>query len=124
MGIRASGFNNEGAYTPDELVVSVEQSGLRTFGQGHGIVARGTVLGAVTATGHLVPSDTSKTDGSEVPYAVSAEDIDTTAADADGVAYLAATLNQNSLVYGPGHSAATVFDPLRRVDIHLVKAQR
>jgi hypothetical protein len=123
MGIRAAGLNNEGSFTPDELLVSCEQSGLRTYATGHGVVARGTVLGKITASGKLIPSASAAADGSQTPYAVAAEDVDTTNADADGVAYLAATLNQNSLVYGAGHTAATVFDPLRAVDIHLVKAQ-
>lgn len=124
MGIRAGGFNSEGAYTPDELLVSCEQAGVRTFATGHGIVARGTVMGQITATGKLIPAVAAANDGSQTPYAVAAEDVDTTAADANGVAYLAATLNQNSLIYGAGHTAATVFDPLRLVDIHLVKAQQ
>lgn len=124
MGIRAGGFNNEGSFTPDELLVEVEQAGVRTIAQGHGVVARGTVLGKITATGKLIPAVAAANDGSQTPYAVSAEDVDTTAADGAGVVYLAATLNQNSLIFGAGHTAATVFDPLRAVDIHLVSAQQ
>lgn len=123
MNIRAGGLNNEGSFTPDELVVSVEQTGKRTFAAGHGLVARGTVMGKITASGKLIPAVAAANDGSQTPYMVSAEDVDTTA-DADGIVFISATLNQNHLVYGAGHTAATVFDPLRAVDIHLVAAQQ
>lgn len=124
MGWNAGGLNNEGTFTPDELLVAVEMAGVRTIASGAGVLARGAVLGKITATGKLTLSVVAANDGSQTPYAILAESIDASAADVNAVVYLAATVNSNSLSYGAGHSAATVFDPLRAVDIHVVTAQQ
>ena len=58
-----------------------------TFPGSSGVLARGTVLGRVTATDKYVSSVRTASDGSEKPVAVVAADIDTGAADVVGPAY-------------------------------------
>lgn len=120
MKSRANGVNSEGTYAPDELVVVVEIGKKLTVASGGGVLARGTVLGKITASGKVLKSLSAAGDGSQTPYAILAEDVDATSADADAMVYMAGTFNSNFLVYGTGHSLATVFDALRAVDIHLV----
>ena len=115
----AAGVTSQGTFTPDELVIKPGTGRVRTYAQGGGVIQRGTVLGKITATGKLTTSVAAANDGSQVPYAIAAETVDTTAADANGVAYFSGFYAANHLIYGAGHSYATVFDPLRQVDIEL-----
>jgi hypothetical protein len=121
----AKGVTSEGGFVPDELLVAVELAEKRTIASGAGVVLRGTVLGKITASGKLVPSLSAANDGSQVPYAVLATgSVDATSADADATVYIVATLNSNALIFGTGHTAATVYDPLRNVGINLVKSMK
>jgi|GEM_PF-347491 len=58
-------------------------------------------------------------DGSAVPVVILAEDCDASGGDKTTVAYFAATVDENALVYGSGHTAATCREPLRDVGIYL-----
>lgn len=58
-------------------------------------------------------------DGSAVPAVILAEDCDASGGDKVTVAYFAATVDENALTYGAGHTAATVREPLRDVGIYL-----
>jgi hypothetical protein len=76
---------NEGRH-PGEFLMS-EAAGQRSRGNitvasGAGIIAPGTVLGKVTATGKFVASAVGATDGSEVAVAVALYGCDATSADA------------------------------------------
>lgn len=70
-------------FQPDSLLLG----GLIDFGNGTLAsgqnLARGAVLGRVTATGKLVASVQTATDGSQEPVAVLVHDIDASAGDAD-----------------------------------------
>ena len=52
------------------------------------VLPRGTLLGAVTATGKCVVSKASATDGSQVPTYVTTDDLDTSAADVPANGYV------------------------------------
>lgn len=78
---------------------------------------------AVAAGTKYVKSLATATDGSQVPTAVLAEDVDATAADKEAMAFTAAGVNENALVYGTGHTAASVREGLRTKGIHLIDVQ-
>ncbi|MFN4140257.1 head decoration protein [Aestuariivirga sp.] len=89
---------------PAEFILS-EASGQRsreniTLASGAGVVAPGTVLGKVTATGKYIASAVGASDGSEVPAAINIYGADATAADAKVSAILRdAEVNGNCLTY-------------------------
>lgn len=58
-------------------------------------------------------------DGSAVPAVILAEDCDASGGDKVTVAYFVATVDENALTYGAGHTAATCREPLRDVGIYL-----
>jgi hypothetical protein len=115
---------------PDGFVLAVNGATGAAFADdlGFTITAGGTPFVAgdgfditvAAGSGKVTAAQTASKDGSQTPYAILAEDVDATSADADAMVYMAGTFNSNFLVYGTGHSLATVFDPLRMVDIHLV----
>lgn len=115
----AAGVTTVGTFAPDELVICAGTARVRTIASGSGVVARGTVLGKITASGKLTTSLTAASDGSQTPYVIAAETVDATSADADAVVYFSGSFNTNKLIYGTGHSLSTVFDPFRQLDIEL-----
>lgn len=79
----------------------------------------GSVLGAITATGKLVLCVDGAGDGSEVPFAVLLEDLDTTAGDKDFSVAVEGFFNETALVFGGAHDADSVRVPLRKMGIYL-----
>ncbi|MDP1866993.1 MAG: head decoration protein [Bradyrhizobium sp.] len=59
------------------------------------------------------------TDGSQTPCAILGEDCDATSADKDTIAHFGGVYDENALVYGTGHTAATCREALRDVGIKL-----
>lgn len=59
-------------------------------------------------------------DGSQFPWAILADDADATAADVEALVYTNGAFNSNAMVYGAGHTAATVRDGLRKLGIQIV----
>lgn len=112
--IYATGVNSEGVYTPDELVIKVGSGRKLTFAQGHGVIARGAVVGIVTATGKAVPCVATANDGSQVPDSIVADPtVDTTAGDAEGMTYERGTFNARSLILDASLTLASIDLPLR-----------
>jgi len=108
-------------YTPDNLVAGDTQlvTDSVTIVSGQTIV-RGAVLGKITADGKFVLSLTGSSDGSEVPYAIAAEDIDASGGDVTNAAiYIKGEFNANALTLGTGHTATTAKDGLRAVGIYV-----
>lgn len=118
MKTRAGGVTAEGTFTPDELVISQQFGGKRTMVSGAGVLARGTVLGKITASGKFTTALSAAADGSQTPYCVLLEDVDASAADADAMVLLQGEVNTNKLILGAGHTTTTIFDPLRTVGIN------
>lgn len=79
--------------------------------------ARGSVLGIVTTDGLAVKVDSSKSDGSEEPYAVLADDIDATDGNAVAPVYLTGELNAAALIFGGNDTVATHKKALRAIGI-------
>ena len=83
-------------------------------------VLRGTVLGKITASGKYGKSLSASADGSEVPAAILAKDVDATAGDReDGVAYFRGQFNENKLILGTAHTISSIKAGLFAKDIVL-----
>jgi hypothetical protein len=96
----------EGVYSPDKLFDRDTITRKGTISSGAGVLARGTLLGKITATGEYVLSLAAAADGSQVPDAVLLETVDATAADVDGAIAVAGKLRDPGLTFGAGHTAA------------------
>jgi len=110
------------AYTPDQLLggnahLLVGQKVTIISGQN---VARGSVLGKITASSKYNLSLSAAVDGSEVSDLVLAEDCDATAGDKETLAYARGDFNQNALIIGTGHTIASIKEGLRVKGITLV----
>lgn len=81
-------------------------------------LARGTVLGKITASGKLVIVNTAGTDdGRRTPYAVLAEDTDASGGDKTVSVYLTGSFNEDKLIFGGTDTVATHKDALRNLGI-------
>ena len=84
-----------------------------------GVLSRGALLGKITATGKYVLSASAAADGSQTPVAILAEDVNATSADVTTIAYFSGEFNQTAMTFGAGHTAASVKDALRNLNIYL-----
>jgi len=103
------------SYNPDRLIAgdnAVSQGVTILSGQN---LSRGAVVGRITASGKYILSLAAASDGSEVPRAIIAVDINATSGDKPGQVYVQGEFNERSLIFGTGHTAATVREPLRTV---------
>lgn len=69
-------------------------------------LTRGTVLGRITASGKLVAVNDSLTNGAETPYAVLAEDVDASGADAVAPVYYTGEFNEDAVTFGDDDTVA------------------
>jgi len=82
-------------------------------------LARGTVLGRVTASGKYKIYQSGSGDGSENPVAILAEDVDASAADKEGIIYTTGEFNKDALIFDGADTFNTaVEDALRQLNIH------
>ncbi|MCM3141310.1 head decoration protein [Brevibacillus sp. MER 51] len=94
---------------------------------GSGVVTRGMVLGKLSqlaesdlyaGTPVMAPVNSTKTDGSETPYAVLADaEIDATSKDVRAVAYTDGEFNRAALKFGGTDTIATHETSLRKIGI-------
>lgn len=116
-------LKQEGTYTPDALMAGdssdvVAKKVIVLAGQ---VLARGAVLGKVTASGKVLLSAAAAADGSQVPDAILADDnVDATAGDVEAMAYFSGSFNGAALTFGAGHTAASTFDALRDKGIFIL----
>jgi hypothetical protein len=89
-----------------------------TIAAGQNLI-RGALLGKITASGKYVLSVAAAGDGSQTPVAILAEDVDATAGDKAGIAYISGDFNANELSYGAGHTQESVRPGLRDLNIYL-----
>lgn len=82
----------------------------------------GSVLGKITANSELVLSNSSSSDGSEIPYAILPQDIDTTAGAIKAPIFLSGYFIESSLIFGAGHTVASTFSLFRNLGIKTVKS--
>lgn len=97
--------------TQDETVLSGES------------VVRGELMGKITASAKLKPCDSTASDGSEAPYAIMAEDVDASAADAAGITYHSGQFNQDAVTFGGTDTAATHRAAMRALGLHLMPSE-
>lgn len=116
-------YGTLGEYTPDNLLagheVPVIVKGI-TLAKNQGVVARGTVLGIVTASGLAKPVDSAQADGSQTPYCILTDTIDTTGdTDVKTTGYVSGLFNSKALIFGGTDTVAQHETKLRELGIFL-----
>ncbi|RJF83451.1 head decoration protein [Azospirillum cavernae] len=86
------------------------------------VLARGAVLGKITASGKYTLSAAAANDGSQAPSVILADAVDASGGDKLVGVYLAGEFNAGRLVLGAGHTANSVKDTLRDAGIYLKTA--
>jgi hypothetical protein len=86
------------------------------------VLARGAVLGKITATGKHVLCDKTAADGSETPVSILAEAVDATDGDVNADVYLSGAFNEGKVTFAADNTAADHRAALRDVNIYLKKA--
>lgn len=101
-----NGLQNEGPLLSDNLfdLFTVTRKG--AIRAGSGVLARGTALGKITATGDWVISIASATDGSAVIAGILLHDVDA-GGKVEAIIGICGTVNPRALIFGAGHDAAT-----------------
>lgn len=114
------GFESLGSREHDNLIAGnfpvVTRSVTIPDGQN---LARGAVLGEVTANGNHILSLAAAVDGSEVPTAILLHPVHADGAAARGIVALTGQYNQDALTFGTGHTAASARAGLRDKSIFL-----
>ncbi len=105
-------------YQPDQLLAGdfpiIKRSGAIAAGQ---VLARGAVLGEVTATGEYKLSASGASDGSQAPEVILDVAIDTTGGALPGVLMLTGEVRGTELQLGAGHTIASVTKALRPLSL-------
>lgn len=83
-------------------------------------LARGAVLGKITASGKYTLSASAAGNGSETPAAILADSCDASGGDKTCVAYVTGDFDQNKVTLGAGHTLASIWDGLRGKQINLI----
>lgn len=119
-------YNILGTKEPDNLIAGNEITPIvkgLTLAKNQGVLARGTVVGKITASGLCVPVDDQKTDGSETPHCILTDTVDTgdgaALIDYDTTGYFSGVFNQDKLVFGGDDTFADHEAKLREVGIFL-----
>lgn len=115
-----AGFSAEGTFTPDDLHAGDFPIRTRkvTLASGQNLV-RGALLGIITASGKATLSASASADGSQTPNCILCEDVDASDGDTDAMVYIAGDFNQDAITFGTGHTAASVREGLRNLNIYL-----
>lgn len=118
-------FATEGTYVPDGLIAGNAHLLVGrpvTIASGAGVLARGAVLGKITAGGKYKLSLSASSDGSQTPDLILAEPVDATAADVKALAYARGDFTAAALTLGTGHTVATITEGLRAKGITILPA--
>lgn len=112
-------------YTPDRLIAQNAHLLVAvpiTLISGQNL-ARGAVLGKITASGKYTLSLSAAGDGSQTPDLILAENTDASGGDKATVAYRRGDFDANSVILGASHTVASVTDGLRNKGIQLIATQ-
>lgn len=85
-------------------------------------VTRGAVLGMITSGGKYNLSLSAAVDGSEVPAAILAEDVDASGGDKVAICYVTGEFNDAAVTLGASHTLASIGAGLADLGIHLKTA--
>lgn len=122
MGSAAFSFST---YTPDDLIADGEQPLVRlvTIPTGN-IIAKGAVLGRITASQKHIASLSAAGDGSQTPDAILLVAVNNqTGGDVQAPALFAGRVIERALVFGAAHTAASTREGLRAKGIHFVGSE-
>jgi hypothetical protein len=114
--------NTVNTFTPDALIGGTEIPLLTkvvTIGAGAGNLARGTVLGKITASGKFKTADKDNADGSQTAEYILAYAADATSADVNAVVYTQGMFNREKLIVGATDTIADHEARLRDINIIL-----
>lgn len=115
----ASGFTDEGESPVENLIAGDFPRIVRVVTiTGGAVLKTGSVLGQITASGSYQLSKATASDGSEVPCAILADDVDASG-DTSANVYLTGEFLSSSLVLGAGHTIDSVSPPLRLRSVFL-----
>jgi hypothetical protein len=116
-------YSTLGEYTPDNLIAGHEVPALVkgiTLAKNQGVIARGTVLGIVTANGLAKPVDSAQTDGSEKPYCILTDTVNTDGEeDVKATGYISGLFNSKALIFGGNDTVEQHEEKLRELGIFL-----
>lgn len=122
---KAEGFKDQGEYTPDNLLAGEYPRVERVVTIAAGAdLAKGAVLGRITANGKFKLSASASSDGSQTPDAVLAEKANAADNDVQAVVYFSGEFNENALVLGAGHTLDSVRIALRAKNVYLRRNQK
>ena len=111
--------NDIGTLVYDNLLASeVEVTDSVTIISGAGILARGTVLGKITASGKCKIVNSVNSDGSQTPFAILLEPVDATSTDKVAGAAIAGVFNSKALVFGGTDTITTHYTGLRDIGLY------
>ena len=103
---KAEGFKDQGEYTPDNLLAGEYPRVERVVTIAAGAdLAKGAVLGRITANGKFKLSASASADGSQTPDAVLAEKANAADNDVQAVVYFSGEFNENALSFKPDNDA-------------------
>ena len=113
-----------GEYTPQNIIAG-NQVALITEGvvlaKGTATLKAGTVIALVTADSTGKAVDSSKTDGTQTPYGILAEDVTLKSSGTiKATVYVSGYFQKDKLVFGGNDTAATHKSALRTLGIYLV----
>lgn len=106
----ATGFDAVGSITPDKLYDRFDVRRKGTIASGQGVLARGTAVGRITASGKWVKSASAAADGSQIIRGILLHDVDATSADAEGIIGRIGRCNGAAVILGTGHTLASIDD--------------
>lgn len=117
-------FATEGTYVPDGLIngnahLLIPRKVTILSGQN---IARGAVLGKITASGKYILSLSGASDGSQTPDLILAESVDATGGDKEAIAYARGDFNAGALTLGASHTVASITEGLRAKGITILTA--
>lgn len=120
MVAMVAGFTSQGSYTPEQALLVSDDVVTRqiTLLSGQNL-KRGSVLGKITESGKYVLSLSASADGSQTPTVILADDTDASSGDKVTIAYFQATVDENALTFGTGHTAVSTREALRDYGILL-----
>lgn len=85
-------------------------------------LARGAVLGKITASGKFNLSLSAAVDGSQTPDRILTQACNATAADAEALVYRTGRFSSSAVILGAAHTVASITEGLRAKGIHLVSS--
>lgn len=115
-------YSTIGEFTPDNLIagqefpIIVQQVEVAS---GQGVLLRGTVLGINSSTRLASPVDSSANDGTEKPFGILTDNVNTEDDNVVTTCYVSGLFNKSALIFGGSDTADTHEERLRELGIYL-----